>query len=56
MANIEQGFRVVIDTGATMTVIPHFVRQKLYNSQDGWKKNPVKASGYDDGIKIYLLR
>uniref|UniRef100_U9TC51 Uncharacterized protein n=2 Tax=Rhizophagus irregularis (strain DAOM 181602 / DAOM 197198 / MUCL 43194) TaxID=747089 RepID=U9TC51_RHIID len=35
MANVEQGFRMIIDTGATTTVIPDFVRKKL-NAQDGW--------------------
>lgn len=41
MANVEQSFLIVIDTIAIMTVIPHFVRQKLYNSQDGWRKTPL---------------
>ncbi|CAG8809842.1 3923_t:CDS:2, partial [Dentiscutata erythropus] len=48
-----QGFRNVIDTGATMTVIPYFVRQKLYSRQDGWKTIPIEASGYSDGVKIF---
>ncbi|RGB26598.1 hypothetical protein C1646_770225 [Rhizophagus diaphanus] len=53
MANIEQGFRNVIDTGATMTVIPYFVREKLYSRQEGWKNFPIEASGYGEGIKIF---
>ncbi|CAG8788937.1 12689_t:CDS:2, partial [Gigaspora margarita] len=47
MANIEQG--------STMTVIPYFVRQKLYSRQDGWKTFPIEASGYGDGVKIFQV-
>ena len=53
MANVEQGFRVVIDTGATMTVIPYSLRQKLYSSKDGWRQTPIEASGYGAGAKIF---
>jgi hypothetical protein len=47
IANVRARFRMVIDTGATMTVIPYFVRKKLYHSaQDGWNQNPSKAEEY----------
>ncbi|CAB5206396.1 unnamed protein product [Rhizophagus irregularis] len=42
MANVEQGFRMIIDTGATTTVIPDFVRKKL-NAQDGWNVSASKC-------------
>ncbi|CAG8745845.1 12907_t:CDS:2 [Funneliformis caledonium] len=52
MANMEQGFRMVIDTGATMTVIPYFVRQQLYNPKDGWKRGSIYPAGYGNGAKV----
>ncbi|CAI2177212.1 8652_t:CDS:2, partial [Funneliformis geosporum] len=52
MANMEQDFRMVIDTGATMTVIPYFVRQRLYNPKDGWKRGSIYPAGYGNGAKV----
>ncbi|CAG8722984.1 21192_t:CDS:2, partial [Rhizophagus irregularis] len=51
MANVEQGFRMIIDTGATTTVIPDFVRKKL-NAQDGW--NASRDWVICDGTKVWL--
>ncbi|GBC37746.1 uncharacterized protein OCT59_005627 [Rhizophagus irregularis] len=52
MANVEQGFRMIIDTGATTTVIPDFVRKKL-STRDGWNVSASKAGGYGAGARIF---
>ncbi|CAG8707660.1 16339_t:CDS:2, partial [Funneliformis mosseae] len=48
-----QGFRMIMDTGATTTVIPYFIRRKLYSAQDGWSPNPSRADGYGAGAKMF---
>ncbi|CAG8738170.1 9998_t:CDS:2, partial [Funneliformis caledonium] len=55
MANVEQGFRMIMDTGATTTVIPYFIRRKLYSAQDGWSPNPSRADGYGAGAKMFQI-
>ena len=52
MANVEQGFRMIIDTGATITIISDFVRKKL-SDQGGWNTVASKAGGYGAGTKIF---
>jgi len=52
MANTEQNFRMVIDTGSTMTIIPNFVRQQLYNPKDGWERLSFSPDGYGDTAKL----
>ena len=52
MANTERNFRMVIDTGSTMTVIPHFVRQKLRDPQDGWMMIAGQGSGYGKDARV----
>ncbi|GES97813.1 hypothetical protein GLOIN_2v1717333 [Rhizophagus clarus] len=52
MANVEHGFRMIIDTGATTIVIPDFVRKKL-NDKDGWELNPSKTIGYGAGANMF---
>ncbi|CAG8755111.1 2929_t:CDS:2, partial [Funneliformis caledonium] len=53
IANVEQGFRMIMDTDATTTVIPYFIRRKLYNAQDGWSPNPSRADGYGASTKMF---
>lgn len=52
MANVEQGFRMIIDTGASSTIIPDFVRRKL-SAKDGWNLNASKTGGYGSGVNIF---
>lgn len=52
MSNTEQGYRMVIDTGSTMTIIPYFVRQQLYSPKEGWQKVSFHPGGYGDTAKI----
>ncbi|CAG8641843.1 8361_t:CDS:2 [Paraglomus brasilianum] len=52
MANTEQNFRMVIDIGSTMTIIPNFVRQQLYNPKDGWERLSFSPDGYGDTAKL----
>jgi hypothetical protein len=52
MAGIEQNFRMVIDTGSTMTIIPYFVRQQLYSPKDGWEKMSFRPDEYGGGAKV----
>ncbi|PKY30740.1 hypothetical protein RhiirB3_419018 [Rhizophagus irregularis] len=52
MSNTEQNFRMVIDTGASVTIIPFFLRQQLADYCDGWERFTVRASGYGNGVKI----
>ena len=53
MASTDNGFHMIIDTGSTMTVVPHFLRERLQSTSWGWKKESIKANGYGEGLKIY---
>ena len=52
MAGTEENFRMVIDTGSTMMIIPYFVRQKLYSFKDGWENVSFYSDGYGETAKI----
>lgn len=53
MANTERNFRMVIDTGASITIIPFFLR-RLADYRDSWEEFTIRANRYGDGIKITL--
>ncbi|CAG8659541.1 11718_t:CDS:1, partial [Ambispora leptoticha] len=48
----EQNYRMIIDTGSMMTIIPYFVRQQLYSLKDGWQRISFYPDGYGDTAKI----
>ncbi|RGB24478.1 hypothetical protein C1646_773055 [Rhizophagus diaphanus] len=53
MGGVDSGYRMVIDTGATMTIIPYLLRSRLQNAHSGWQIKTVRASGYGDGLKLH---
>jgi hypothetical protein len=53
MASIDNGFRMVIDTGASMTTIPFFLRRRLQSPREGWKTEYITATGYGEGIRLF---
>ncbi|CAG8615793.1 16927_t:CDS:2 [Funneliformis caledonium] len=57
MANVDRdtnnrNFRLLIDSGSTMTIIPHFIRERM-NNDYGWSKFPIRSSGYGENVEIY---
>ncbi|CAI2183155.1 8466_t:CDS:2 [Funneliformis geosporum] len=60
MANIEwdttnnRNFRLVVDSGSTSTVIPHFIREKMSNN-DGWNTYPSEANGYGENVDMFQV-
>ena len=52
MSNIERNYRIVINIGVSLTIIPFFLRQQLADYCDGWERFTVRASGYGNGVKI----
>jgi hypothetical protein len=53
MTSIDNGFRMVIDTGADTTIMPFFMRQRLQSSREGWRNERIDAYGYGEGVTIY---
>ncbi|CAI2171212.1 5028_t:CDS:2 [Funneliformis geosporum] len=53
MENNEDGFRMIMDTGSTMTIIPYSLRQRLHSSREGWKSTFIKLSGYGENTNVY---
>jgi len=60
MTNIDQdkknrNFRLVIDSGSTITIIPYFIRERMKNDS-GWDTVPSKSIiGYGAKVKIYKV-
>ena len=53
MAGVDNGFRMVIDSGATMTTIPYLLRERLQSIRRGWQIRTIRAFGYGEGLKLY---
>ncbi|RIA80512.1 hypothetical protein C1645_838569 [Glomus cerebriforme] len=51
---IDYGFRMVIDTGSSVTVIPYCMREQLHDPLVNWKAEPTHTWGYADGETIEL--
>ncbi|CAG8588428.1 13333_t:CDS:2 [Ambispora gerdemannii] len=58
MANIEQvknrNYRLLLDTGATYTVVPKFVQERMGHS-DGWSDMAIKVSGYGSNSRMFQI-
>ncbi|CAG8512468.1 1864_t:CDS:2 [Funneliformis mosseae] len=57
LANVDRdtnnrNFRLLIDSGSTMTILPHFIRERM-NNDYGWSKFPIRSSGYGENVEIY---
>ncbi|CAG8804345.1 25043_t:CDS:2 [Gigaspora margarita] len=52
MASTEQNYRMVIDTGSMMMIIPYFVRQHLYSPKDGWQNSSFHPNGYGGTVRV----
>ncbi|RHZ81592.1 hypothetical protein Glove_117g565 [Diversispora epigaea] len=58
MANIEhdanRNFRLILDSGSTFTVIPHFIRRRLLNNT-GWSSKGTNITSYGSGVRMYKI-
>src|SRR2546423_14512818 len=56
MANTERvkrrEYRLVLDTGATYTIIPQFVQERM-GHDDGWNSEHEVATGYGSNSRMY---
>ncbi|RIA80397.1 hypothetical protein C1645_838784 [Glomus cerebriforme] len=52
---IDYGFRMVIDSGSTVTVIPYSMREQLHDPLVHWMTEPKYACGYADGEPIFQV-
>ncbi|CAG8488714.1 10091_t:CDS:2, partial [Acaulospora morrowiae] len=52
IASTEQNYRMIIDTGSTVTIIPSFVREQLCDPNDGWDNFSFCPEGYGGTAKI----
>ena len=60
MKNVERDdtnnleFRLIMDSGAMITIIPYFIRMKMTYDY-GWNTTPFRLKGYDSSLDVFKV-
>src|SRR5581483_7150631 len=52
--NHNQEFRLIMDSGSTVTIIPYYIRLKMTYDY-GWNTTPSRLNGYGSGLDVFKV-